>query len=136
MKPAMKIAVTWENDFVFQHFGRTAAIKLYQVEEGRIIDARVIYPDGSGHSVLARLLRQLDADLLICGGIGSCARLALAQAGIPVLGGVKGDADEAVEAWLDGLLTFDAEPRCAGHSGSCGGSCTDHGCGSCGHCHG
>ena len=32
----MKIAVTYENEQVFQHFGHTPAFKIYTVEDGKI----------------------------------------------------------------------------------------------------
>ena len=117
----MRIAVTYEDGFVFQHFGHTAQFKLYDIQNGRVTAARVVNTDGSGHSALAALLEQLQAEALICGGIGSCARTALAAAGIRVYGGVSGDADEAVESLLSGVLEYDPEARCTGHS--CSGHC-------------
>ena len=33
----MKIAVTYENGKVFQHFGKTETFKVYEVEEGKVI---------------------------------------------------------------------------------------------------
>ena len=32
----MKIAVTYENGQIFQHFGHTAQFKLYEVEDGKV----------------------------------------------------------------------------------------------------
>ena len=33
----MKIAVTYENGEIFQHFGHTAQFKVYNVEDGKIV---------------------------------------------------------------------------------------------------
>ena len=33
----MKIAVTYDNGTVFQHFGRTEFFKVYEVEDGKIL---------------------------------------------------------------------------------------------------
>lgn len=37
----MKIAVTYENDMVFQHFGRTSQFKVYEVVDGKMVDMKV-----------------------------------------------------------------------------------------------
>ena len=78
----MKIAVTYENGQVFQHFGHTEQFKLYTVENGQITDSQVVDTNGSGHGALATFLKAHGVDTLICGGIGGGARTALAQAGI------------------------------------------------------
>ena len=35
----MKIAVTYDNGMVFQHFGHTENFKLYDVQDGKVIDS-------------------------------------------------------------------------------------------------
>ena len=66
----MKIAVTYENGEVFQHFGHTEQFKLYEVSGGKLLHTQVVDTNGSGHGALAGLLAQLGVDTLICGGIG------------------------------------------------------------------
>ena len=80
----------------------------------------------------------LNADVLICGGIGGGAQMALAEAGIKLYGGVTGDADAAVEAFVSGNLTFNPNVQCNHHDHHHGEghTCGDHGCGgghNCGH---
>lgn len=128
----MKIAVTYENGEIFQHFGHTEQFKVYEVEENKIISSQVVSTNGSGHGALAGVLRDLQADALICGGIGGGAQMALAEAGIKLYGGVSGSADEAVEALLTGGLNFDPDVRCDHHDHEHSGgahACGDHGCG-------
>ena len=131
----MRIAVTYEDGYIFQHFGHSAQFKVYDVQNGRIEASEIVDTNGSGHGALASLLSGLNADALICGGIGGGAQMALAAAGIRVFGGVSGDADEAVEALLAGVLDFNPNVRC-NHNDHHGAdhSCGDHGCGS--HCGG
>ena len=132
----MKIAVTYENGMIFQHFGHTAQFKVYEVEDGKIVSAEVIDTTGSGHGALAGLLQTQDIQVLICGGIGGGAQAALAAAGIQLYGGVAGDADDAVEALLAGELAFNPNVQCNHHDHHGEGhTCGDHGCGShsCGH---
>ncbi len=100
----MKIAVTYENGQIFQHFGHTEQFKLYEAVDGKITHAEVVDTNGSGHGALAGFLMQHGVDTLICGGIGGGAQAALAEAGIKLYGGVSGDADAAVSALLSGNL--------------------------------
>ena len=96
----MKIAVTFENGQVFQHFGHTEQFKLYTVEAGQVTGSEVIDTNGSGHEALADFLKNLGAEALVCGGIGDGAQAALSAAGIEICSGASGDADEAVAAFL------------------------------------
>ena len=134
----MKIAVTYENGSVFQHFGHTAQFKLYEVENGAVVSAQVVDTNGSGHGALAGLLSQLGVDCLICGGIGGGAQMALAEAGIRLYAGCTGDADQRVAELLGGTLQFAQAATCDHHHGG-DHACGDHSCGghdeghSCGH---
>ena len=76
----MKIAVTYENGKVFQHFGKTESFKIYEVEDNQIVSSEVISSNGSGHGALAGLLAEQGIDVLICGGIGGGAQTALTEA--------------------------------------------------------
>lgn len=127
----MKIAVTYENGQVFQHFGHTAQFKIYEVQDGQVASSQVVDTNGSGHGALAGFLNAQGVDTLICGGIGGGARTALAQAGIQLYGGVSGSADQAVEDLLAQKLVFQPDILCSHHEGHGEGhSCGDHGCGS------
>lgn len=127
----MKIAVTYENGAVFQHFGHTGFFKVYEVEENKVVSSQVVSTNGSGHGALSRLLSEAGISVLICGGIGGGAQMALKEAGIQLFGGVKGDADGAVQAYLDGKLCYNPDVKCNHHSHHEGGhTCGDHGCGS------
>ena len=134
----MKIAVTYENGEIFQHFGHTEQFKVYTVVGNKILSAEVIDTNGSGHGALAGLLSQLDVDVLICGGIGGGAQMALAQAGIQLYGGVTGNADKAVESFAAGNLAYDPNAKCDHHDHHHGEdhTCGEHGCGSEHHCGG
>lgn len=128
----MRIAVTYENGEIFQHFGHTEQFKVYDVEDGKVTSSQVVSTNGSGHGALAGVLSALQADVLICGGIGGGAQTALAEAGIQLYGGVSGSADEAVNALLAGALRFDPNVHCDHHDHEHGGeghTCGDHGCG-------
>ncbi len=128
----MRIAVTYEQGNIGQHFGRTEQFKAYDVVDGKGTDSQIIDTSGTGHGALAGFLRVADVETLICGGIGMGARNALSEAGINLLPGVMGKADEAVESYLAGSLEYDPNTACHHHDhehgeghechhGSCGG---------------
>lgn len=126
----MKIAVTYEDGNVFQHFGHTKQFKLYDVEDGKVKDAQIVDTAGSGHGALAGMLSSGQVEALICGGIGAGAQMALAEAGIRLYGGVTGGADEAVAALLAGTLAYQPDIHCAHHDHEEGHSCGEgHHCG-------
>ena len=128
----MKIAATYDNGNIFQHFGKTETFKVYEVEDNEVVSSEVISSNGTGHGALAGLLAEQGISVLICGGIGGGAQTALAEAGIEVCSGAQGNTDEAVEAYLKGELTS-AGTTCDHHhheeGHSCGDSCGDS-CGS------
>ena len=128
----MKIGVTYENGQIFQHFGHTAQFKIYDVEDGKVVASEVVDTNGSGHGALAGFLLENQVDVLICGGIGGGAQMALAQAGIKLYGGVAGDADAAVDALLKDELAFNPNVLCSHHGNHHHGDhgCGSHGCGS------
>ena len=129
----MKIAVTYENGEVFQHFGKTEAFKVYEAEDGKVTTSMVIGTDGNGHEALADFLAAAGVSVVICGGLGGGAQAALAEAGVAVISGASGDADAAVEAFLKGELVS-AGANCDHHDHEeeehhCGGDCGGcHGC--------
>ncbi len=149
----MRIAVTYSDGEVFQHFGKTEQFKVYEVENNKVVSSEVTGNNGLGHEALAGLLADNKIDLLICGGMGEGAKNALAEAGVEVISGAQGDADEAVESYLRGELESKGvncdhhdhehhheEGHSCGHhddveeEGGCGGGCGGCG-GGCGGCH-
>ena len=122
----MRIAVTYENGEIFQHFGHSEQFKLYDVEEGKIENTQVVDTNGSGHGALAGFLQAAKVDALICGGIGMGAQMALADAGIKLYAGVQGQADAAAKALAEGTLEYDPNARCDHHGHHHEGDCGHH----------
>jgi len=134
----MRIATTYEKGEIFQHFGHTERFKIYDVENGKVTLATVVNTNGSGHGALADILKKLEVEELICGGIGAGAKRALSEAGITFYGGVSGNADEAVEDLLKGSLKYDPEAACTNHGEhhhdkNDGASCKEYSCGDSAH---
>jgi len=130
----MKIAVTFENGDVFQHFGHAEQFKLYESADGKIMSSSVVPTGSSGHEALAGFLKDRGVTDLICGGIGAGAKNALADAGIEVYGGVTGNADKAAAALLAGTLSYNPDVSCSHHDHEDGHNCgSEHSCGSSDH---
>ena len=93
---------------------------------------RVVDTNGTGHEAIAGFLAKGNVKVLICGGIGEGAMMALSEEGILVVPGASGDADRAVADFLKGILETDNTPNCDHHGEghACGG-----GCGGCHGCH-
>ena len=74
---------------------------------------KVIWRCEKGHeweaAVKSRTINKTDADVLICGGSGGGAQTALAAAGINLFGGVSGDVDKAVEAFINETLEYNPD---------------------------
>lgn len=122
----MRIAVTYENGNVFQHFGHTEQFKLYDVEDNQIKAEQVVNTNGQGHGALADFLTDKKVDILICGGIGGGAKSALNEAKIQLFGGVSGEADSAVKDYIAGSLKFDANVHCDHHEHEHGEHCNEN----------
>lgn len=119
----MKIAVTYENGEVFQHFGHTSTFKFYEVKDNKVISSEVVPTNGSGHGALSAFLAEHRVNKLICGGIGAGAKTALAEKNIEIFGGVTGNTDQRVDELIAGKLKYDPDKVCSHHHDD------DHDCG-------
>ena len=112
----MVIAVTYDNEFIFPHFGRSPYLAIYLIGENKqIVRKSIVSLEGSGHMGIALILHDLDVDVLICGGIGLGAVNTLKEIGIEVYPGNEGNADEIVTKFLNGLLLKNDNPTCSCH---------------------
>lgn len=111
----MRVVMTYENEYVGQHFGRTEYFKLYDIQDGIIQNEQVVSTNGQGHGALIGVLEELKADALICGGIGMGARSGLEELNIDLLPGVEGKCDDVIKAYLDNTLSYDVNASCNHH---------------------
>lgn len=131
----MKVAVTCENNQVFQHFGHTPEFAIFKFEDGQLVSEKILSSGDSGHGALAGLLAIENVDILICGGIGGGAINALADAGIQVVGGADGNVKDVALAFVAGTLQVRENFHCSHHHHGDNHSCGSHKCGggSCSH---
>ena len=126
----MRVAVTYDKGNVFGHFGRTEEFKVYDIEDGKVVNSQILGTNGEGCGALAGILNIAKVDTLICGGIGGGAQRALEEAGIKLYAGVSGSTDAAVDALIAGTLEASSEANCDhhGHKHAEGESCGHGGC--------
>ena len=98
----MKIIVPIEDEMIYQHFGHTPMFRLYGIEENRIVHTQEYPTSGHGHVVICQMVFDLGATVVIAGGYGMPVQETLTS----IFGGVSGNADEAVSAYLNGTLTY------------------------------
>lgn len=122
----MILAIPYDNGAVFQHFGKSEAFKIYEIDAGKVTASRVVSTNGNGHGALAGMLKELGVSALICGGIGGGARSALGEQSIEIFGGVTGEADKAAQDYLAGILAYNPDAACNHHHEE-GHTCSGHG---------
>jgi len=125
----MKIAVTYDNGEVFQHFGHTEQFKIYEIDNNEVVNSEIVDTNGSGHGLLGELLISKGVNALICGGLGGGARTILEDNNIKVYPGVEGEADKAVEDFINNRLEFDLNKKCDHHEHEHEHDCGHHNCG-------
>ncbi len=133
----MKIAVTYQDGEIFEHFGHCETFAIYDYEGAdadRVKKTLVDCSDRHGHQAMADLMREKDVDAVICGNMGAEARALLLSYGIVPVPGYCGDADTAADMLITGQLpVFDEGSACGGGCGGCSGCGVD---GDEGGCHG
>lgn len=110
----MKIATTYEKETgnIFQHFGKTQNFKIYEIEDNKIVKSEIIDNGGFGHHDLVGYLKNLGVELLILGNRGQGAIDALQAGGLKEFPGVIGNADIAVQCYLNGTLVGNPNAKC------------------------
>lgn len=84
--------------------------RLWTIEDEVALDCREVPLEADDHIERVRLLRRLEAEVVICGGVSACLRQMLEASGCQVVDGVVGRATEAVFGYLAGRI----RPREAG----------------------
>ncbi|MBR2642399.1 MAG: NifB/NifX family molybdenum-iron cluster-binding protein [Lentisphaeria bacterium] len=103
----MKIAVSCTQDQVAPSLGMTAALAIFEVENGTV--RRTVHrvcADPSPQAVAAKLLAD-DVDMILCNRVSPEAGKVLTEAGIMFIAGISGAPRTVVERYLDGTLPLD-----------------------------
>lgn len=135
----MKIAVSYKDGEIFEHFGHAECFAIYDFDLQDMNNSTkklVDVTDRHGHQAMADLMKGEDVAAVISGSMGGEAKALLLSYGIVPVVGYCGDADTAAELLVMGRLPIDPNAAtcgggCGGCSG-CGGSCGEGEDGECG----
>ena len=143
----MKIAISYKDGQIFEHFGHAEMFAIYEYNEAEpdTVTKRLLEcADRHGHKAMADLMKENGVELVLSGHMGAEAKNQLLAYGIIPVAGYCGDADTAADMLIDGTLPLVPEEAGA-CSGGCGGCHSDGGCGcgcgdddggcGCGGCH-
>ena len=110
----MKIAATYDKETgnIFQHFGKTQNFKIYEIDNGNILNSMVIDNGGFGHHDLVTYLKSLGVEVIILGNRGQGAVDAINAAGLKEVPGITGNADEAALSFANGTLMGNPDAMC------------------------
>ena len=119
----MRIAVSYKDGEVFQHFGHSSEFKIYDTDHNEIIKSEIITVEGHGHVGVSNALKEQNVNPTK----RMDSKTSQCSFRIHSFGGVTGNADEAVKKYLRGKLEFTTDVTCTKHesgkSHSCGGHC-------------
>lgn len=66
----MKIAVTYDNGKIFQHFGKSQYMKIYETDEnGEIQRVHIESMGKHSHHGIAGYIKEMGVETVICGGL-------------------------------------------------------------------
>ena len=108
----MKIAIPLHQGSFSEHFGGAEMFAFYTVDENdRSITLRSLdVPPEHGRGIFPSWLRKQGATVVLAGGMGPRAAGIIAQHGIHVVTGIRGeDPDSVAQGYLDGTLDATGE---------------------------
>ena len=127
----MRLAVPFdpETGLVANHFGHTPHFNLY-TEDMSVVFTDVVDSPANGHDGVCAFLAENGVQVVLCQHLGDAARDALFDAGIAVIAGVAGPADDLVIALLENRLRVMGDGACHQHGEgcACGCGCGEDGC--------
>jgi len=100
----MKIAVASEGKMVTGHFGHCEGFAIFETENKQITGSEFIPNPGHKPGFLPNFLNDKGVKVIISGGMGGGAVDIFNEKGIEVVTGASGDAEAAVNGYLQGTL--------------------------------
>lgn len=122
----MIIALPVKEGKINRHFGKSLNFAIVEIADKQIKAIRELNTMNlvHEHEHLASLLKQQGVDLVIAGGMGLGAFIALKSKEIEVIGEIAGSVEEVVEAYLAGRIEEYRETKCDCSKGDCINDCS------------
>jgi predicted Fe-Mo cluster-binding NifX family protein len=100
----VKIAVATENNAVAPHFGHCPEYTLVEVNDGKVLEQKVIPNPGHEPGFLPGYLASLGVNCIIAGGMGGRAQGLFAEENIQTFVGISGPVQQVIDNYLSGSL--------------------------------
>jgi len=100
----MKVAISTENGYVAQHFGRCPEYTLANIENGVITDKEIIKNPGHQPGLLPQFLSEKNVNCIISGGMGQKAQGLFSKKNIEILVGIRGRVDQVLTDFSRGEI--------------------------------
>ena len=99
-----KVCVAIDGVEVSSHFGQCSGFLIYEIDQGKILDQKLILNPGHVPGFLPDFLSGKGVECLITGGIGMNAKKIFDDKDIKVIYGVKGEAEKVIKDYCEGRL--------------------------------
>ena len=103
----MKIAIANNDNMCTEHFGHCEGFKIYELENGKIINEDFIKNPGHKPGFLPMFLKEKGINVIISGGMGQMAQELFIENNIEVIVGANGENIELINQYLNGFLKSD-----------------------------
>ena len=118
----MKIVVASMGHDVAGHFGHCETFRFFDTADGKILSEQAVPNPGHRPGFLPNFLADHGAQVIISGGMGGGAVDIFNERGVEGIVGAQGDAQEAVESYLNGqLISTGTICHNHEHADECGG---------------
>lgn len=100
----MKVAISTDNGFVSEHFGRCPVFTVVDIQDGRASNSLILENPGHQPGVIPQFLRQRGIECIVAGGMGMRAQGFFGEADIQTILGVSGTIEEVIRSLENGTL--------------------------------
>ncbi len=100
----MKIAISTDNGFVSEHFGRCPEFTIVEIKDEKIISKKIIKNPGHMTDYIPKFLHEQGVECIICGGMGFRAENLFKEFRIKIIIGITEKIDNVIEQILKGTL--------------------------------
>ena len=100
----MKVAISTDNGYVSEHFGRCPEFTILDIEAGKITKRETIANPGHHPGYLPQFFEEQGVSVVIAGGGGQRAQMLFAEKNIQFILGTTGSIDETIDKICQGEL--------------------------------
>lgn len=108
----MKVAIPYENNQIFQHFGKSKQVIIYTIENNKVVEKEVIDLDLKPEQSIANFVKNLGVSTLIVGHLGQGAIDSITNEGLTLIRGINQPFEDTIQQFIDGTLQSSTDEVC------------------------